>query len=188
MDKIINRYLNKSALHLDSLIASDKKNILDAFIFIKEAFQRGNKLLICGNGGSASDSQHFAAELIGRYKKERPSMPAVALNTDTSGITAIGNDYGFSQIFSRQIEGIGLQGDILFAISTSGNSENIINAAISAKKKEIEVISLTGDFDSVLSRASNICIKAPSKETNYIQELHIIIIHILCVLLEQDIV
>ena len=136
--KIIDKYLYTSLNSLNLLIDIDKKNIIKSAELISKAFKTRKKLLICGNGGSASDAQHFAAEMIGRFKKNRISLPALALNTDTSAITAIGNDYDFSKIFSRQIEGIGNSGDILFAISTSGKSLNIINAAIAAKKKKIK--------------------------------------------------
>ncbi len=186
-DNTVEKYLTKSAASLKKLIESDKKSIYCAAHKINEAFKIGNKILICGNGGSAADAQHFAAELVGRFKEDRISLPALALNTDTSAITAIGNDYDFSKIFSRQIEGIGKKNDILFCISTSGKSMNVINAAVIAKKINMKVISLTGDFESKLSNLSDVCIKASSKETCHIQELHTVLIHILCVLIEEKI-
>ncbi len=188
MSETINQYLISSLNCLREFMDSDKESILKAFSLIEEAFDNGKKILICGNGGSAADAQHFAAELIGRFKKNRKSLPAIALNTDTSSITAISNDFDFSKIFSRQIEGLGNQGDILFAISTSGKSRNVLNAATKAKEKNIKVIALTGDFNSELLKHSDVCIKATAKDTCHIQELHIIIIHILCVLIECNII
>ncbi len=185
MNKIINSYLENSKKALEAFICLNKNEILDGANLIVKSFKKGNKILMCGNGGSASDAQHFAAELIGRFKKDRESYAAISLNTDTSALTAIANDYDFSQIFSRQIEGIGKKGDVLLAISTSGNSENVIKAAIQAKKQKLNIISLTGMNISKLQNNSDICIKVPSKETCHIQELHIIVIHLLCVLIES---
>ncbi len=187
MDKIITKYLKDSKSSLDKLIKSDKKKLIATAKLLIKSLNNNKKILICGNGGSASDSQHFAAELVGRFKKNRKSFPAISLNTDTSAITAIGNDYGFSKIFSRQIEGIGNKGDILFAISTSGNSKNIIEAAIAANKKKIKIVGLTGKNESDLEKKSNLCIKVPSNTTAHIQELHIIVIHLLCSLIEFEI-
>ena len=184
MKNIINKYLENNKKTIDILINAEKKEIISSARLIINTINANKKILICGNGGSASDAQHFAAELIGRFKKERQSFPAISLNTDTSAITAIGNDYDFSKIFSRQIEGIGNKGDLLFAISTSGKSKNIVEATAVAKKKNLKVISLTGSNKSKLENYSNICIKAPSNITSHIQELHIIIIHLLCTLIE----
>ena len=149
--------------------------------------ESGHKIFFCGNGGSAADAQHLAAELIGRFKLDRRAFPAISLNTDTSAITAIANDYDYSKVFSRQIEGIGNKGDLLFAISTSGKSRNIIEAAMTARSKQIKVIGLTGAKNSKLEKCSDICIKAPSEITSHIQELHITIIHLLCILIELEI-
>jgi len=187
LDKIITKYLKDSKSSLDKLIKSDKKELMATAKLLIKSLNNNKKILICGNGGSASDAQHFAAELVGRFKKNRKSFPAISLNTDTSAITAIGNDYGFSKIFSRQIEGIGNKGDILFAISTSGNSKNIIEAAIAANKKKIKIVGLTGKNESDLEKKSNLCIKVPSDTTSHIQELHIIVIHLLCSLIEFEI-
>lgn len=186
MSKLINNYLEKSMEGLKKLKKNDPKNILKAANLIVKAFKNKKKMLICGNGGSASDSQHFAAELVGRFKKERKPFPAISLNTDTSAITAIGNDYNYSKIFSRQIEGVGNSGDILFLISTSGKSENIINATKTAKEKRIKTIGLTGSKESILSKNCDICILVPSAETCHIQELHIKVIHLLCILIEKE--
>ena len=150
------------------------------------ALKNGKKLLICGNGGSAADSQHFSAELISRYKKERASIPAIALTTDTSIITAIGNDYSFDKIFSRQVEGLGQAGDIFVGISTSGNSKDVIEAINSAKTKGLMTISLLGNDGGKIAPLSDISIVIPSKNTPRIQESHSLIIHILCGLIEEE--
>lgn len=148
--------------------------------------RQGNKIMFCGNGGSAADSQHLAAELIGRYLKERNPMPAIALTTDTSALTAIGNDYGFADIFARQLRGVGRQGDGLVAISTSGNSENVIRAAAAAKNIGIATIALTGQNGGKLSQIADIAICVPATQTNHVQEMHIAIGHYLCGFVEQE--
>ena len=186
LNKIINSYIEESKKALDTFLQIDKDSILNASKLIVKAFKSGNKVLMCGNGGSASDAQHFAAELIGRFKSNRPSFAAISLNTDTSALTAIANDYDFTNVFSRQVEGLGKKGDILLAISTSGNSKNIIKAAIQAKKQKLNIISLTGFNTSVLEKNSDLCIKVPSKVTSHIQELHIIVVHLLCTLIEKQ--
>ncbi len=147
------------------------------------AFASGGKVLICGNGGSAADAQHLAAELIGRFEQERPALPAIALTTDSSVLTAIGNDYSFAQIFARQVSGLGQPGDILIAISTSGNSENVLAAIESAHEREMLVIALTGKGggrikDVLLDTDLHIC--APSERTARIQEVHSLTVHCLC--------
>ncbi|MAI02487.1 MAG: phosphoheptose isomerase [Rickettsiales bacterium] len=181
---IISKYLINSKNNIELLIEAEKKHIILSSQLLVKTINKNKKILICGNGGSASDAQHFAAELIGRFKKNRRSFPAISLNTDTSAITAIGNDYDFSKIFSRQVEGIGNKEDVLFAISTSGNSKNVIEAATLARKKKLKVISLTGANKSRLEKHSDICIKVQSNITSHIQELHIVIIHLLCTLIE----
>ena len=186
MNNIIKDYLLNSMVHHQNFEKGDKKSIIRASNLIIKAFKNKKKLLICGNGGSASDAQHFAAELIGRFKKERRSFPAICLNTDTSAITAIGNDYNYSKIFSRQLEGLGNRGDVLFLISTSGRSKNILEASEIAKEKKVKTIALTGEKKSVLSKNVDICINVPSCETSHIQELHIKVIHLLCILIEKN--
>ena len=179
------KYLNSFQIDFNHFIEKSDKNIIVASDLISKAFKKNKKLLICGNGGSASDAQHFSAELVGRFKKNRASLPAIALNTDTSSITAIANDYDYSKVFSRQIEGLGQKGDVLLAISTSGNSKNIKEAISTAKKKKIITIGLTGKKKSIISKVSDYCISVPSKETSHIQELHIIVLHLLCILIEK---
>jgi D-sedoheptulose 7-phosphate isomerase len=153
---------------------------------IIDTYKKGNKILICGNGGSAADAQHFAAELVGRYKLERKGLPAIALTTDSSNLTAIGNDYGFETVFSRQVEALGNSGDILVSISTSGNSKNCINAINLAKEKGLKTISLLGKSGGLMKEISDISLVVPSDNTPRIQETHILIIHTICELLEKQ--
>lgn len=150
-----------------------------------DALKSGNKIMLCGNGGSAADSQHIAAELSGRFKKERNALSGIALTTDTSALTAIGNDYGFEFVFSRQVEAIGKKGDVLIAISTSGNSKNVINAINSAKTMEIKVITLTGKSGGVMKDMGDVNIIVPSNDTPRIQEMHIMIGHMICALIDE---
>jgi len=153
-----------------------------------EALTTGGKVLSCGNGGSAADAQHFSAELLGRFEAERSSLPAIALTTDSSTTTAVGNDYGFEQIFSRQVSGLGKSGDVLLAISTSGNSENVVAAINEAHKNGMAIIALTGrDGGKIapLLKPNDVEIRVPSDRTVRIQEVHLLIIHSLCDLIDQ---
>jgi D-sedoheptulose 7-phosphate isomerase len=147
------------------------------------ALANGNKILACGNGGSAADAQHFAAELIGRFERERPGLPAVALSTDSSILTAIGNDYSFEEIFSKQIRALGQAGDVLLAITTSGNSANVLAAVGEAHEREMVVIALTGKGGGRMNNLladTDIHICVPSERTARIQEVHLLTIHCLC--------
>ena len=154
--------------------------IQDIAVRCQFALANGNKILFCGNGGSAADAQHLAAELIGRFQKERRSLAAIALTTDTSILTAVGNDYGYDEIFARQVEGLGRQGDVLIGISTSGNSSNVIEAFEKAKEKGIHTIAFTGIKESKASAMADITLKVPSSRTARIQECHILTIHLIC--------
>jgi D-sedoheptulose 7-phosphate isomerase len=151
------------------------------------ALQKGNKVLLFGNGGSAADAQHIAAEFVGRFAFDRPALPALALNVNTSCITAIGNDYGFDLVFSRQIEALARSGDVAIGISTSGQSPNVIRAMLTAKKMELHTVGLTGSSETGLKDAVEHCICAPSTDTPRIQECHILIGHIISELVEQTI-
>lgn len=151
----------------------------------KQALADGKKIILAGNGGSASDAQHIAAELVGRFEKNRPSMAGIAITTDTSALTAIANDYGYNFVFSRQLEGIGQAGDVFIGLSTSGNSANIIEAVNTCKNKQIHSISLCGQGGK-LAGLTDINIAVPSSRTAIIQESHIMIGHILCALIEAD--
>jgi D-sedoheptulose 7-phosphate isomerase len=150
-----------------------------------EAFRRGNKALLFGNGGSAADAQHIAAELVGRFAFDRPALPAMALNVNTSVVTAIGNDYGFDLVFARQIEALGKQGDVAIGISTSGNSPNVLHALTASKKMGLHTVALTGCTGGKLRNAVDHCLCVPSNETPRIQECHILIGHIISELVEQ---
>ncbi|MBI1978136.1 MAG: D-sedoheptulose 7-phosphate isomerase [Candidatus Omnitrophica bacterium] len=141
------------------------------------AFQHGDKILLCGNGGSAADAQHIAAEFIGRFKRERKSLPAIALTTDTSILTALGNDYSYEAIFARQVEGLGVRGDVLIALSTSGNSKNVLGAAKKAKELGLIVIGFTGKNGGNLKQLCDLTFFANSDQTPHIQEMHITALH-----------
>lgn len=154
---------------------------------IIRAFRSGNKVLLFGNGGSAADAQHIAAELVGRYYLDRAALPAQALTVNTSALTAIGNDFAYDQIFSRQIEAFGQAGDVAIGISTSGNSQNILGALRIAKHKDLVTIAMTGESGGLLKSEVDYCICAPSRDTPRIQEAHILIGHIVCELVEQAI-
>ena len=149
----------------------------------------GNKILCCGNGGSASDAQHFSAEMLNRFECERPSLPAIALTTDTSTITSIGNDYHFNEIFSKQIKALGQAGDVLLAFSTSGNSKNVIEAIVAAHSRQMHVVVMTGrDGGAIppLLNPTDIEIRIPSESTARIQETHGIVIHCLCDIIDTQ--
>lgn len=149
-----------------------------------EALRNGKKILFAGNGGSASDAQHLAAELVGRYRYDRESLAAIAITTDTSALTAIGNDYGYDEVFSRQLSGLGQDGDVLVAISTSGNSGNILKAIEVAHKKGVKVIGMSGEKGK-LKEIADTCLAVPAPLTATIQEAHIMLGHILCDGIEQ---
>lgn len=150
-----------------------------------DAYRKGCKLLVAGNGGSAADAQHFAGELVSRFYFDRPALAAIALTTDSSILTAIGNDYGYENVFSRQVQAHGRQGDVFLAISTSGNSPNILKAIAAAKTAGLTVIGLTGRTGGKMREACDICLCAPSDATPRIQECHLVIEHALCAGIEQ---
>lgn len=154
---------------------------------LADALRRGNKVLLFGNGGSAADAQHIAAELVGRFAFERRALPALALSVNSSCVTAIGNDYGFDRVFSRQLEALGRQGDVAFGISTSGKSPNVALALSVARKMEIHTVALTGCSGGILRETAEHCICVPSDETPRIQECHILIGHIISELVEREV-
>lgn len=164
----------------------NKAPVIDAIseIWI-DALSNGNKVIFCGNGGSAADSQHLAAELMGRYKVDRDPMAAISLTVDTSALTAIGNDYGYEMVFSRQLKGIGKKGDVLVGISTSGNSRNILDAFTVAKQLGIRTIALTGESGGAMKSQADLCLNVPSSITNNIQEMHIACGHLICGIVED---
>ncbi|MCL1886904.1 MAG: phosphoheptose isomerase [Betaproteobacteria bacterium] len=157
--------------------------ISDAVNMLFSALSHGNKILACGNGGSAADCQHFAAELVGRFEQERLPLPAIALTTDTSILTAVGNDYGYQDIFSKQVQAFGHPGDVLLAISTSGNSSNVIAAIEAAKDRDMGVIALTGNGGGKIAELlseTDVHICVPHTRTARIQEVHLLVIHCIC--------
>ena len=159
---------------------------VQAGISIGEAVAAGRKVLICGNGGSASDAQHFAAELVGRFMRERAAIAAIALTTDTSILTAIGNDYSFRRIFVRQIEALGRPGDVLFAISTSGESPNVLDAIKYGRQAGLKTMALTGRDGGTIGAAADLHINVPDQNTARVQEVHRTIIHAICEVIERD--
>jgi len=189
MNPDINTILNRIDETLEALLAVKKEQaelINEIAMIITESFKSGNKLLICGNGGSAADAQHIAAEFVGKfYKIDRPALPAISLNTNSSIITALANDFGYETTFLRQIEAFGQKGDVLIAISTSGNSINAITAAQKAKKREMKIISFTGKEGGKLADFSDVVIKIPSNNTPVIQNAHIAVLHIICEIVES---
>lgn len=150
-----------------------------------ESMRAGGKIMLCGNGGSAADAQHLAAELIGRYKLERNAMAAIALTTDTSIITALGNDYGYDTIFARQVEGLGRPGDVLIGISTSGNSRNVLLAMEKAAAMGVTTVAFTGAGGGKMAQMADLALCVPASITNHIQEMHITCGHLVCELVEQ---
>ena len=161
--------------------------IANAANMMVEALIRGNKILSCGNGGSAGDAQHFSSELLNRYERDRPSLPAMALTTDSSTITSIANDYSYDEVFSKQVRALGQPGDILLAISTSGNSRNVINAMEAALARDMTIVTLTGKDGgnmAALLTDNDVEIRVPSDVTARIQEVHLLVIHCLCDLID----
>lgn len=185
IDKILERIVEAHSEGIKNLLAL-RDSLEQVAVEISKSLRYGGKLLIAGNGGSASQSQHLAAEIVGRYTKERMGYPAVALTTDTSIITAIGNDYGFNEIFRRQIEALGKRGDIFLAISTSGNSPNVLSAMEEAKKRGLVVVALTGRNGGKMKDLCDYHLNIPLKDTPRIQEFHEIIIHIIAELVELN--
>ena len=175
-DKIKKRFLDENFSRLIAIIK-----------LIADSLENGNKVLLFGNGGSAAEAQHLAAEFVNRFLMERPPLPAIALSTDSSILTSIGNDYSFSEIFSKQIVALGKEGDIAIGISTSGNSANVIKAIEVAKEIGIETIALTGNDGGDLAKVANYSLIVPSNSTPCIQEVHMAVGHILCEMVEAQI-
>lgn len=171
---------------LFELIARDMPPLLAAMATqLAEAFRRGNKLLVMGNGGSAADAQHLAAEIVGRFRMERRGLPAISLSTDTSILTAIANDYGFESVFRRQVEALSLPGDLVLGISTSGNSPNVHSALELARERGCRTMGLLGKDGGSIRELCDLALVVPSSDTPAIQEAHITIIHIVCDLVEK---
>lgn len=170
------------AMSADTALRKLALDVVDASV---EALQHGNKILFAGNGGSAADAQHWAGELVSRFNFDRPGLAGIALTTDTSIITAIGNDYGYDYVFARQIEALGRAGDVFFAISTSGNSANIVRAIKAARERDIKVVGFTGEAGGAMATLCDICLRMPSTATPKIQEGHEFLGHLICCLIEQ---
>jgi len=186
-DRVLEHFRESIAVKQAS--ASLAPLIADAARMMTDCLLRDGKIMSCGNGGSASDSQHFSAELLGRFELDRPGLPAIALTTDSSTLTAISNDYEFADIFSKQVRALGQAGDVLLALSTSGNSENVLRAIHAAHERGVSIVALTGKDGGVVASellADDIEIRAPSERTCRIQELHIVIIHCLCDLIDAQ--
>ncbi|MGO4551471.1 SIS domain-containing protein [Lysobacter sp. 2RAF19] len=166
--------------------AALRQRIEDAVSLCTAALRNGNKILFAGNGGSAADAQHWAGELVSRFYYDRPGLPGIALTTDSSILTAIGNDYGFDYVFARQVEALGRRGDVLVAISTSGNSKNILRAISAAKERGLHVIGYTGRTGGAMAAQCDLCFHVPSDDTPRIQEGHEFLGHMLCALIETQ--
>lgn len=182
-DQIKKSYETKQAIYENENLINKIEEVSKLCVRL---YRDKNKTILAGNGGSAADAQHIAAELVGRYGFDRPSIPSLALTTDTSCLTAIGNDYGYDMVFSRQLEGMGQEGDLFIGISTSGNSKNIINAFISAKKMGITTVALVGRDGGEMAKIADIALIVPSDSTPRIQESHILIGHIICDVIEKE--
>jgi D-sedoheptulose 7-phosphate isomerase len=185
--KKIESAIKDSVRTKEELLKAQAENIEKAALAIIDSLKKGGKLFIFGNGGSAADSQHIAAELVGRFKMERRALPAIALTTDTSILTAIANDYGYEAVFSRQLEALASKGDVALGISTSGNSKNVTAALKKAKSLGLKRIALSGGDGGKMKEEADISIIVPSKDTPRIQESHSLIGHILCGLIEDNI-
>jgi D-sedoheptulose 7-phosphate isomerase len=184
------RTLIESSIAIKQTLLGSKeilRTLAKASETLADALKQGNKVLLFGNGGSAADAQHIAAEFVGRFGFDRPALPALALSVNTSSLTAIGNDYGFDRIFSRQIEAFGRSGDVAIAISTSGNSPNVLDAVLAAKKNGMRTIALSGRSGGKLKDEVDYCLCVPADETPRIQECHILFGHIISELVEQEI-
>lgn len=186
---IIKEQIKASIATKQAILENDTlmKDIWEAAQLITEAYRQGHKVMFAGNGGSAGDAQHLAGELVNRFYFDRPGLAGLALTTDTSVMTAIGNDYDFNIVFARQLQALGQEGDIFIGISTSGNSSNILAALEECKRHGIRSIGLTGETGGKMKDLCDICLMVPSRETPRIQESHILIGHILCCIVEENI-
>lgn len=185
MENEIRRQLNSHRAAIESLEQGLVPRIAAVVELVVSALSHGKKLLIMGNGGSAADAQHFAAEIVGRFMMERRALPAIALSTDTSILTAIGNDYGFEAVFLRQVEALATEGDVVIGISTSGSSKNVQIAMLQAAKMGCKTVGLLGRDGGTIGSLADIALTVPCQETPRIQECHITMIHIMCDLVEK---
>ena len=178
------RHLFEDSIRTKQVAGAELAEVISQAVnLMLDAIEDGKKILSCGNGGSAADAQHFAAEMVCRFERERPGMPAIALTTDSSALTAISNDYGYSKVFAKQVQALGVEGDILLAISTSGDSDSVVEAVKAAQQKKMHVIALTGRNGGEMAKLldiNDIEIRVPSESTARIQEVHLLTIHCLC--------
>ncbi len=185
MKKEIESSLNESISIKAELLSNSVESVIQIANILIEAFKQGHSLYLMGNGGSAADAQHISGELVGRFKKNRKALPALAFTTDTSVLTAIANDFGYDQCFERQVDAFVKDGDVVIGLSTSGNSSSIINATLLAKKRGAKTIAFTGKGGGKLKDDVDVCLEIPSTDTARIQECHITIGHILCSIIEK---
>ena len=183
--EIIQNHAEEGAKLRVAFFAENAHVVDGAALAMARCLAAGGKILVCGNGGSAADAQHMTGELLGRFLMERPSLPAVALTVDTSTLTAIGNDYGYEDIFSRQVQGLGRKGDVLVAISTSGNSGNVLKAIEAAREAGLAVVGFTGKGGGRMAALCDHLINVPSSHTPHIQEIHEAVMHLLCQLIDH---
>jgi D-sedoheptulose 7-phosphate isomerase len=186
MENIILKRFKESGEVKTRFLKENLPKLLDMIKLISHAFEAGNKLFLFGNGGSAADAQHLAAEFVNRYVMDRPPLPAIALTTDTSILTSISNDFSFNEIFAKQLKALGKEGDVAFGISTSGNSSNIIKAFEVAKEMRMKTVALTGNDGGAIAKMADISLIVPSTSTPRIQEVHILVGHILCEMVEHS--
>jgi D-sedoheptulose 7-phosphate isomerase len=186
MENIILKRFKESGEVKTRFLKENLPKLLDMIKLIAHTFEAGNKLFLFGNGGSAADAQHLAAELVNRYVMDRPPLPAIALTTDTSILTSISNDFSFNEIFGKQLKALGKEGDVAFGISTSGNSSNIIKAFEVAKEMRMKTVALTGNDGGAIAKMADISLIVPSTSTPRIQEVHILVGHILCEMVEHS--
>ena len=182
---VLTRSLEEHLKTVQALIDSRLGEIEAAGSLIWEALKSGNKILLCGNGGSAADAQHIAAELVGRYEQQRRALPAISLTTDTSALTALSNDYGYEEVFARQVEALAVAGDVLIAISTSGKSPSVVKAADRARARGCKTIALTGCSGEPLTSHCDLAVVVPSDRTSRVQEAHITIGHLWCEIVDK---
>jgi len=186
MQKTIAEEFSSHLETIQTVIGTMEEDLANASKLAVETLKRSNKILLCGNGGSASDAQHIAAELTGRYKSERRGLPGIALTTDTSALTAISNDYGYERVFDRQVEALANEGDLIIGISTSGNSANVISALKAAKELRCTTIGFSGKDGGKMNEVCDINLVVPSDNTPRIQEMHILFGHTLCQIIDNE--
>ena len=180
---------NEFLSHLEVInltIETMQEKLEQASLLVVETLKNGNKVLLCGNGGSAADAQHIAAELVGRYKSDRRGLPAIALTTDTSILTSVGNDYGYEKIFDRQVEALANKGDLIIGISTSGNSKNIVNVLKLGRELDCKTLGFSGREGGVMNELCDVNLVVPSNNTPRIQEMHILFGHTICQIIDNE--